>query len=570
MERKLKKPNSMIYTLNDVPPMHVVVLNGIQHVGVIAINLVYPLLLMRLLGESPTHITNILAIAMLVLGVATFLQVLRLGPIGSGYMLPATLTASYFPPSLLAAKLGGLPLVFGMTIFGGLLEMVLSPLLHKLRAIFPSEISGLVIFMIGLSAGIAGLRSIFNAQAVPLSGAEWAVGGITLFTMIAFNVWGKGMARMLCSLIGFAVGYAAAAAAGLLGADTLLPVTQAPWIGFPDLSTVSYAFDITLAAPFAIASIAVAMKAMGTITICQRMNDADWSRPEMKSVMRGVLADGLSTVVSGLAGGVGTNTSTPSAGLAAATGVAARRVAYATGAIFLVLGFLPKLAAVLSIMPRAVIVSSLMFVVAFIIINGLQVMTSRMLDARRTLVISLSIVAGVAVEVFPSIAASASRYVAPILGSSLVLSTVIALAMNLLFRIGVRKTLVIRLEPASYDATQIEDKLKKQGGIWGARADVITSACWAIANVVDAVADSCWQNGPMMIEVSFDEFNLDVKMTYEGKLLEFVQIRPTEDEILNSEDGVRRLAGYLLRHIGNKSRSELRDGKAVLSFWFDH
>src|SRR5258705_12094889 len=137
---------------------------------------------------------------------------------------------------MVAANRGGLPLVCGMTIFGGLLEMALAPLLHRLRAIFPSEISGLVIFMIGVSAGLAGLRSVFNPQAAPLSGMEWAVAGITLGTMIAFNIWGKGAARMCCALIGFVVGYAVAAAVGLIDSEKLSAVTQVPWIGFPDFT----------------------------------------------------------------------------------------------------------------------------------------------------------------------------------------------------------------------------------------------------------------------------------------------------------------------------------------------
>jgi NCS2 family nucleobase:cation symporter-2 len=81
-------------------------------------------------------------------------------------------------------------------------------------------------------------------------------------------------------------------------------------------------------------------------------------------------------------------------------------VAIAVGVIFLMLGFCPKLTAVLAIMPRAVVVSALLFTVTFIIINGVQVMTSRLLDSRRTLVLGLAIVAGGAVEVFPSITAA--------------------------------------------------------------------------------------------------------------------------------------------------------------------
>src|SRR6185312_3926352 len=111
-------------------------------------------------ADAPIElITNLLGAGMLVLGVATFLQALRIGPVGSGYMCPATFTATYLAPSLLAAKLGGLPLVFGMTMVAGTVETMLAPLLNRMRAIFPPEISGLVIFMIGLTAGIAALRS---------------------------------------------------------------------------------------------------------------------------------------------------------------------------------------------------------------------------------------------------------------------------------------------------------------------------------------------------------------------------------------------------------------------------
>jgi NCS2 family nucleobase:cation symporter-2 len=170
------------------------------------------------------------------------------------------------------------------------------------------------------------------------------------------------------------------------------------------------------------------MKAAGTITVSQKTNDADWTRPDMQLVKSGVLADGLGTAAAGLLGGVGINTSTPVVGLAQATGVASRQVAVAVGAMFLLLGFLPKLTALIDVMPLSVIVPALLFAVTFIIINGLQVISSRLLDARRTLVLGLSLIAGLAVEVFPSIAAMAPRPLVPLVGSSLVLSTVLALA----------------------------------------------------------------------------------------------------------------------------------------------
>lgn len=119
---EVKKPTTLVYALEDKPPPLITLFNGIQHVGLIAINLVYPLLIFRVVDAPVDTVSGLLSVGMLVLGVATFLQALRLGPVGSGYMCPATFTATYFAPSLLAARLGGLPLVFGMTIFAGALE----------------------------------------------------------------------------------------------------------------------------------------------------------------------------------------------------------------------------------------------------------------------------------------------------------------------------------------------------------------------------------------------------------------------------------------------------------------
>ena len=403
-----RKPPNVIYTVDEVPPRLVTLFNGVQHVGLISIFLVYPLLVFRVAEVPLPLVANLLAVGLVVLGVGTLLQSLR-GPVGSGFMCPSTFTAVYLGPSLLAVKAGGLPVLFGMTVFAGALEMALSKLLDRMRPIFPPELSGLIIFMVGWGAGIAGLRTLLGADATPLRTEEFWVSALTLFTMVALNVWGTGMLRMLCALFGLLIGYAAAAALDLLEGKQFAVVTDAPWIGLPSLTHVSWSFDAALALPFAIGCVAVAMKAVGTITICQRMNDADWVRPDMESARRGVLADGMATVIAGGMGALGTNTSTPSVGLASATGVGSRQVAYAVAILFIVLGLTPKLTATLAVMPRSVMIAALLFAVSFIIINGLQVMTSRLLDARRTLVIGLSIVAGGAVEVFPQLAASAPR-----------------------------------------------------------------------------------------------------------------------------------------------------------------
>ena len=568
----MKRPPDLVYGVDDKPPLPVTLFNGIQHVGVIAINLIYPLVIFKLAGVSVSTVTELLSVGLVVLGIGAFIQSTRASPAGSGFMCPATFTATYFSASALAVKTGGLPLLFGMTVFAGLLEAAISRALSRLRAFLPTELSGLVVFMIGITAGIGGIRLMYGEGAAPVSSDEWGVAGLTLCVIVALNVWGKGAAKMLCALIGLAIGYAAAAAAGLFTDEHAASLTAAPWIALPTLRHASWSFDITVTAAFAIASVAAAMKAAGTIAMCQRMNDADWVRPEPRTVTRGVLGDGLTTALAGLAGSFGTNTSTPSVGVATATGVGSRHVAYAVGVIFILLGFMPKAAALLAVMPRAVMAAGLLFSACFILINGLQVMTSRLLDIRRTLIIGIAIVAGLAVDIFPAIAASTPGALAPVVASSLAFATVIALGLNRLFRIGVKKTVALTLEHHDVNGggANISDFLRVNGAKWGARPDIISRASFAANQLVEAVAENCWQSGPLTLEASFDEFNLVIHASYPGGPMTFPDQRPTEHDIIESDDGMSRLAGFMLRHNADRIRSEARGALAHIWFHFDH
>jgi xanthine permease XanP len=322
--------------------------------------------------------------------------------------------------------------------------------------------------------------------------------------------------------------------------------------------------------PFAIASVAAAMKAAGTITMCQRINDATWVRTDMTSVTRGVLADGISTTISGALGGTGTNTSTPAVGLSQATGVTSRVVAIAVGAIFILLGVFPKLAALLAVMPRSVMLPALLFTITFILINGLQVLTSRLFDVRRTLVIGFALIVGVSIEAFPGVATAAPPSIAPIVGSSLVSATVAALVLNLIFRIGVRKTARLTLEHGEADHHKIQEFFETQSAIWGARPDVAKRATFGVLQLIDVVMEEFWTGGPVTVEASFDEFNLDVQVEYQGQTPPLPDRRPSNEEIMESEEGARLLAGYMLRRNADRVRADMHDGLARVHFHFDH
>jgi xanthine permease XanP len=388
--------------------------------------------------------------------------------------------------------------------------------------------------------------------------------------MVILNVWTRGSLRVFCALIGMLFGYVAAAVAGILTVADLAPVHAAPLVHFPRLDHGGFAFQPTLAIPFGVAALAACLRAMGDVTTCQKINDAEWARPSMQSIGGGVLANGISTMTAGLGGTIGVNTLTSSVGLAGATGVTSRRIAYVIGGLFLVLAFLPKAAAIFAIMPRPVLGATLWFSACFVLVNGLQIVTSRMLDVRRTFVIGLGFTTGLAVDLHPSVFTGLPSSAQPFVSSSLVLGTLSALVLNALFRIGVRRTRTLLVDPARLAAQAIADFMEEQGASWGARRDVIDRATFNLSQSIETIVESCEPEGPIEVAASFDEFNLNLRVSYTGPALELPAKRPSNEEIMASDEGQRKLAGFLLRRHADRVQSRYRDGRATILFHFHH
>jgi hypothetical protein len=282
-----KKPPDIIYGVEDFPPAVVLAISGLQHVGLIAIFLIFPLLVVKELGAPAALSVNILSTAAIALGVAAVLQGLPKGPVGSGYCCPANYSAIYLAPSLAAAKLGGFPLLFGMTVFAGVVEAALSPILRRLRPLFPPELSGLVIFFAGTTVGSLGFRYLIGVGAErPVSRADIIVAAISLAVTAGLNVWGKGQSKLFCALIGMIVGYVAAVFTGVLSAEDFAAIRALPVLGFPSFAHLGWAFTPALALPFVVSALVATVKSAAVVTVCQRINDAIWVRPQMSSLSR--------------------------------------------------------------------------------------------------------------------------------------------------------------------------------------------------------------------------------------------------------------------------------------------
>ncbi len=567
----MRKPANLVYGVEEVPPPLVVLITAVQHVGVIAIFMIYPLVIGREAGVSADVLASILRMGMLALAVAVLLQALPRGPVGSHFLAPSSFTGVYLVPSLMAVKIGGLPLLWGMTIFAGLVEIALSQVWTRLRTFIPSETAGLVVFLIGVNVGLAALRTL-TGEGVGgvLSGRSAIVAGISLAVMIGLNIWSKGQLRLFCILVGMVVGYLAAAATGLLTLDDFLSVLRQPLVAFPTIAHVSWAFDPSLIVPFAVSGLAAAMGSTAVIATYQRTTDADWVRPEMTSIRQGIFSDGIAAAVAGFLGTYGLTMSTANVGLVAATGVASRRIAFCIAAVLAVGAFQPGFVAVLTIMPPPVMASALLFTAVFIMISGVQIISTRVLDSRRTLVIGMGMMAFFVVSVFPSTFSDVPDWAQPLVSSSLVLGTLVALALNLVFRIGIRRRETMSVDPAAPDYQEMAHFVERNAAIWGARRDVVSRVEFAVQQAAEAIVENCQVSGPILVEIGYDEFDIDVTMTYPGNPLKLGGHLPTRDEILESEDGVGRLAAFLIAQRSDKVRATASGGIATLALHFRH
>jgi len=568
-----KKPPELIYGVDDVPPRYVILLGGLQHVGLSAIFLIYPLLIAREIGASMALSANILSVALISLGIATILQGLPRGPVGSGFLCPANHTAVYLAPSLAAVKAGGLPLMLGMTVFAGVIECVLSAALRRIRPLMPPELSGVVIFFVGVIVASVGFHYVGGSSAMgrPSAANDLAVAAVTLSVTAALSVWGKGNTRLFCALIGMLAGYLAAILTGILSSEQFTAIAQLPLLALPTFEHLGWTMSVDMILPFVIVALAATLKTVGVITVCQRINDASWVRPDMASLSRGVLSDGLATATAGILGSVGVTSSTACTGLAAATGLTSRIVGFAAGGIMIALGFSPMLTGMFVLMPRPVMGAALVFAACFILINGLQAITSRMLDARRTLVIGLALSAGFAAEIFPDLAAEMPVALKPIAGSSLVLGTITALLLNFLFRLGQRQRASMTVDSTTPDVlTRIKEFFDKQGRSWGARPDIMERASFGVSQAVETIQDLWDPLGPIQINVRFDEFNVDVALHYRGALIDLPERRPSDKEIIETEEGHRRLAGYMLRRNADRVSALRKGDECIVEFHFDH
>jgi xanthine permease XanP len=391
---------------------------GLQHVFAMFVGIITPpLVLSGALGLSVETTATLISAALLASGLGTLLQIHGLGPFGCRMLSVQGTSFTFMPVALAAGQVGGLPLIFGLTIVGGLFEIVLSRFLEPLRRWFPPVVTGTVVILIGCSLIGVGMRDLAGGAGSPDLGAprHLALGALVMAIILLFGAWRSGKLASMSIALGLGLGYLLAL---VLGEVALGEVSGAAWFHLPTPLSHGLAFDVIFLLPWMVAYLVSALESMGDLSATSSLSQLPVEGPLYTDrVRRGVAADGVGSVLAGLLGSMPMTTFAQNNGVIRLTGVAARRVGYGVGLTLVTLALVPKLGTVLSLMPKPVLGGATLLLFATVAVAGLEMVVHDGFEAREQKILSVALALGLGVTMVPEATAGLVGAQNPLLAS---------------------------------------------------------------------------------------------------------------------------------------------------------
>lgn len=457
--KETKNNMEAAYQFHAKMPLSKAIPLGLQHVLAMFVGNLTPLLIITgacgIVGGSDLADLQIslLQNAMIIAGIVTLVQLYSIGPCGG--QIPIIMgTSSGFIGVFngVAATMGSGVVAYGAmmgaSIIGGLFETVLGYFLKPLRRFFPSVVTGTVVLSIGLSLISVGINSFGGGFSSKDFGSmeNILLASFVLVVILFFKHGTKGFVSYSSILFGIIAGYIAAIIMSFILPTTAVDtngveytkawvlnwnkVAEAGWFAVPELLPVDIVFDMRAIVPVAIMFIVTAVETVGDIS---GVTEGGMGREATdKELSGGVICDGIGSSFAALLGVLPNTSFSQNVGLVAMTKVV-NRFALATGAVFLILcGLIPKLGALVSIMPQSVLGGAAVMMFSSIVVSGIQLITKEPLNPRSLTIVSVALGVGYGMGANPTILKHTPEFIQLIFGGSgIVPAAVVAIILNI-------------------------------------------------------------------------------------------------------------------------------------------
>lgn len=420
----------VLYDVEEMPPLREAVPLGLQHVLVmVASNVTIPIIIAGVVGATTGETAFLVQVALLVAGLTTLLQTIGIGPIGARLPVVQGTSFGFLVIAIPLASEYGLSAVFGGAIFAGLVQVLLGFSLRWLRSLFPPLVSGIVVLVIGVGLLPAGINLAGGGVGAEDfgSGTNLAMAGLVLVVILLAYALGKGVLSAASVLVGLVVGYLVAIPVGLVDGSG---IADAAWFSFPEPLRFGLTFPTAALVGMGVMAIATSVETIGDLAAVTKGGAG--REVTDRELSGGVIADGVGTAFASLFSAMPNTSFSQNVGLVAFTGVMSRHVV-SVGAGFLILaGFVPKVAAVISAMPSAVLGGAAVVMFAMVAAAGIRLLAETRLDRRDLLIIAVSVGVGQGMATVPDLVATAPEQLRVLLITGIVPAGFLAVLLNVL------------------------------------------------------------------------------------------------------------------------------------------
>ena len=433
------KPKGLIYGLEDRPPLRDTLFAALQHLLAVFVAIITPPLIIAGALKLDLETTGFLvSMSLFVSGLATFVQCRRLGPVGCGLLCIQGTSFSFIGPIISAGLVGGLPAIFGATIAGSVVEMLVSRVLKYTRRIITPLVSGIVVTLIGLSLIKVGITACGGGEAAKAAGTFGAfenvgLAALVLVLIIFFNRSSNHYLRMSSIVIGLLIGYVVAWMMGMVNFSALQDFGT---FNIPIPFKYGVSFDWSSIVALGLVYLITAIEAYGDITANSMISGQPVEGEKfMKRASGGILADGFNSMLAGVFNSFPNSIFAQNNGMIQLTGVASRYVGFFIAGMLVLLGLFPVVGLVFSLMPDPVLGGATLLMFGTVAAAGIRIIASQNINRKATLVIAISFSFGLSVELVPEILSQLPETLRNIFSSGITTGGVMAILTNALIQI---------------------------------------------------------------------------------------------------------------------------------------
>lgn len=403
---------------------------GFQHVmamyaGAIAV----PLIVGGALGLTPAQMAYLVAADLFTCGLATLLQIMRSKYFGSGLPVVLGCTFTAVGPIIAIASTSNLATAYGAIILSGLFVVLFAPLYGKLLRFFPTVVTGSVVTIIGLTLIPVAMNNVAGGQGMPDFGEprNLLLALATLVIILLVNRLATGFLRAVSVLLGLAVGTAMGYFMGIVSFDAVgsaswISIAQPFYFGKPEFSVMAI---ITMI----IVNIVSMVESTGVYLAVGRATD---QKVEQRQIVNGLRSEGAAIMLGGLLNAFPYTAFSQNVGLITLTRVKTRKVIFAAGAIMVVLGLLPKLAALTTVIPNAVLGGAMIVMFGSVAAAGVSILSEvNLRKESNLLIVACSIAVGLGSAAVPQMFDQVPEWLKMLLQSGIVTGSITAIVLNI-------------------------------------------------------------------------------------------------------------------------------------------